>query len=138
MSELPKVASNFFNACKKCGVERYHKVLTHVDAETAKLECEVCHSKKTFKIKEEKVATKRASKPRAKSEKKQSVSEVYQGLLQKYASKSSEPYRMSVEFSVDTKIEHPKFGVGFVVESFTDKVNVAFEDQSRVLVHNRK
>lgn len=53
---LPAVAKSFSTECKKCGTERYHKVLTHLTATSAKIECEICHSKKTFKVGAEKKA----------------------------------------------------------------------------------
>ena len=51
---LPPVAKNISYYCKKCDSERYHKVIAHTSSIAAKLECEVCKSKKTYKITEPK------------------------------------------------------------------------------------
>ncbi len=56
----------------------------------------------------------------------------------KLESAKAQPYRMASVYVVDAKIEHPKFGVGFVVASFPDKIEVAFEDTNRNLVQGRK
>ena len=56
----------------------------------------------------------------------------------KLESAKAQPYRMASVYIVDSKIEHPKFGVGFVVASFPDKIEVAFEDANRNLVQGRK
>lgn len=153
MSNLPAVASNFFVECKKCGQERYHKVLTHVGEHTAKLECEVCHSKKTMKFSEDgSVEKKAAKKASAKGPKKPTLSRAEKAaaaaataanarfieLQEKMGELKAQPYRMASQFNVDMKIEHPKFGVGFVVMALNDKIEVVFQDTSRHLVHGRK
>lgn len=48
------------------------------------------------------------------------------------------PYRMASQYPQDCKIEHPKFGVGFVTLSLPDKIEVVFQDISRNLVQGRK
>ncbi|MCB0363652.1 MAG: hypothetical protein KDD35_13075, partial [Bdellovibrionales bacterium] len=47
---LPEVAKRVFLDCKKCDSGRYHIVLAHTSKTSAKVECEVCKSKKTFKL----------------------------------------------------------------------------------------
>ena len=47
---LPPVAKSFYTFCKKCDVDRYHMVLAHTSSTTAKIECEVCHSRKTYSL----------------------------------------------------------------------------------------
>ena len=69
MASLPAVASNFHTDCKKCGQERYHRVLAHPTPTTAKLECEVCHSKKTYKLDEGNTSVAKAKKPAAPKKK---------------------------------------------------------------------
>ncbi len=59
-------------------------------------------------------------------------------LQDKIGEQKAQPYRMASQFSVDMKIEHPKFGVGFVVTTFPDKIEVVFHDMSRQLVQARK
>jgi hypothetical protein len=142
MSSLPKVASNFFTMCKKCGQERYHKVLAHSSADTAKLECEVCHTKKNYKLNEgTKVAAKKTGGKKTKaSEAKAAAAQNarYVELTEKMGNAKPQPYRMAAIYPIDAKIEHPKFGVGYVVASFPDKIEVVFEDVNRNLVQGRK
>ena len=149
MSALPKVASNFTTDCKKCGQERYHKVLAHVSATSAKVECEVCHSKKTYKVSEgkssvAKAKTKASTKSTAKKKTKSAAAaeamqnERYKELFERAGDAKAQPYRMANMYPVDAKIEHPKFGVGFVALSLPDKMEVVFEDVSRQLVQGRK
>jgi hypothetical protein len=143
MSILPKVASNFHTECAKCGQDRYHKVLAHTSATSAKLECEVCKGKKTVKFEGDKTVAK-AKKPAGpkKKTKAAAVAEArnakFREMFEKHSDVKSQPYRMATVFPVDAKIEHPKFGVGFVTLSLPDKIQVAFEDIDRHLVHGRK
>jgi hypothetical protein len=44
---------------------------------------------------------------------------------------------MKKGFEVGAALDHPKFGLGFVVESNGQAIQVLFEDESRQLVHNR-
>jgi len=142
MASLPKVASNFFTECKKCEQDRYHKVLTHLTSASAKLECEVCHSKKTYKLNEGKVTVAKAKKASTRKPKAQVALEAqntrYRELSEKVGESKVQPYRMTNIYTIDTKIEHPKFGVGFVVASLPDKIEVVFEDSARHLVQGRK
>lgn len=168
MTALPKVASNIHIECKKCAQERYHKVLAHVTEASIKVECEVCHSKRTYKMSEgvdavknttkntekttEKTTEKSAEKSTAKVAKPRKPSKrapkgpsqteiqnaKFKELFEKYSAAKSQPYRMASVYTVDTKIEHPKFGVGFVSMSLPDKIEVVFEDLNRHLVQGRK
>ncbi len=63
---------------------------------------------------------------------------MYKDMEEKLGQKSKEPYRMSNEYPVNTVIEHPKFGVGFVFAVTPEKIDVAFHDGNRSLVQNRK
>jgi hypothetical protein len=138
LTELPAVAKNIFLPCKKCEVERWHRVLAHTTSTSAKVECEVCHSKKTFKL--PKVQVRKAPRvPGAKkaATKRNSHIEEYQSLRDKHSAQKATSYNMKLKFNVDQIVEHPKFGVGFVRVTFVDKIEVLFEDEVRNLVHNR-
>ncbi|OFZ13423.1 MAG: hypothetical protein A2Z20_08480 [Bdellovibrionales bacterium RBG_16_40_8] len=145
MITLPKVASSFYTHCNKCEQERYHKVIAHITKASAKIECEICHSKKTYKLDEgkNKVAkVKKTTKPSKKKSAGPSLEEVqnakFKELYAKIGDVKPQPYRMASIYPIDTKIEHPKFGVGFVAASFPDKIEVVFEDVNRHLVQGRK
>ena len=72
--ELPDVARSFSHFCKKCDQERLHKVLVHVDDKTAKIECEICKKKSTFKLTPPKAAKVVKAKSKSKSTKPKTVS----------------------------------------------------------------
>ncbi len=137
---LPAVASNFYTVCKKCEVDRYHKVLAHTGPSSAKLQCEVCGAKSTYKLAKAKPAKKTSTgKVRQTSAvKKNQHNEEYAGLRDRYASSPKQAYNMRMKFNLDQVLEHPKFGVGFVRTAQVDKIEVVFEDEVRLLIHNRQ
>ena len=138
---LPAVASRIYTDCKKCDAERYHIVLAHTTATSAKVECEICHSKKTYKLASAKGVKKvtgaaAAKKASAAENRKNAHSKEFSELLQKAAG-DAHPYTMKHKFLLNQKINHPKFGMGVIRSLLPDKVEVVFEDQVRMLVHNR-
>ncbi len=131
LKTLPPVAKNIFHECKKCGVERYLKVLAHVDDKKFKIECEVCHTKKTLSIETKKKAVKKAVKK--DTTKKAS----WVSLKESADISKAKPYNMKAAFGDKEIINHPKFGIGFVVSANGSAIEVQFEDTARSLVHNR-
>ena len=141
---LPAVAKSVYTDCKKCGAERYHTVIAHKTATSAKVECETCHSKKTYKIS---TAAKDLTSGGAKPKRAPSVRGAagraaaheteYQTLLQDTLTAETATYSMKLKFPLKARIQHPKFGLGVVKTSYPDKVEIVFQDEVRSLVHNR-
>jgi hypothetical protein len=140
---LPAVASRVYTVCKKCDAERYHIVLAHTTATSAKVECEICHSKKTFKLagskpsKPKAVTGAAATKRAAAAETRKNAHSKEYGELIASAEGDAETYSMKAKFAMNQVIKHPKFGMGVIKSSLPDKVEVMFEDEVRTLVHNR-
>lgn len=142
MSEiaLPPVAKSFFTFCKKCNADRYHKVHSHKTPSSAKIECEVCHSKKTYSL--QKAGTARKA-PVAKSVKgapkkrRSSHADEYNQLMMNRGSEAGLPFSIRTKYAIDQKIDHPKFGPGFVKAVLIDRVDVMFQDELKTLMHNK-
>lgn len=138
LTELPPVAKSFHTFCKKCDVDRYHKVLAHKSETSAKVECEVCHAKSTYTLPKAKKAT-TARTPRATSanQRKSNHQAEYQELLNSLSAIEEKPYSLKAKFEIANKINHPKFGVGVVRSVQIDKIEVVFSDEVKLLIHNR-
>ena len=130
---LPAVASRTYSECKKCGVERFHIVVAHTTPTSAKLECEVCHAKKTMKLGAPKKAKTGAKKVRISASKANRWEEV-KALINEGKKMN---YNMKAQFVLHSTIDHPKFGIGVVTAIQAQSVEVVFEDGTRSLVHNR-
>jgi hypothetical protein len=136
MTQLPAVAKKIYFACKKCGCERYQVVTAHTGPTTARLECEVCKAKSAFKLEEPKRA--RTAVPKKTVSKSRANAHIarFTELRDKNGEKPR-AYNMKTEFEVGTVLEHPKFGLGFVILATGQAIQVVFEDEERSLVHNR-
>ncbi|MCB0342219.1 MAG: hypothetical protein H6626_01795 [Pseudobdellovibrionaceae bacterium] len=134
VEKLPAVATNMYYACKKCDADRYHKVIAHVDSERAKIECEVCGSVKTYRVKKTKAGVKKTTTRRRKSK---TPADIWAELKETVDVASPMTYDMKQRFEANSAIEHPKFGLGVVTEVQALKIHVTFEDGDRYLVHNR-
>lgn len=137
--ELPAVAKNILMDCKKCGAERFFKVLAHVTPLSAKCECEVCHSKKTFKLEDKKKKAVTAARAKAKkaASKSKDPESSWAELNEKIGANGASKYNFKSKFVVKTAISHATFGIGFVLQAFENKIDVVFEEGVKSLVHNR-
>jgi hypothetical protein len=140
LTELPAVARNIHLACKKCETDRYHVVVAHLTATSAKVKCEVCGSQKTFKLTKPKVAKAKktgTSKPRASKKNEPDSATVWNELKDQIGTDRIVPYNMKTKFGLANAIEHPKFGLGFVTAMTNERIEVMFVEGGRALVHNR-
>lgn len=148
LKSLPEVARRIFLDCKKCQCGRYHVVIAHSSKTSAKVECEVCKSKKTFKLASAKkssssksrVTTGAAAAKKTRGGSKASAGkhlEKFVELKHQFGGGTVLPYKMTVRFVVNSAIEHPKFGLGIVTEVGSQSIQVTFQDEDRSLVHGR-
>lgn len=144
---MPVVGKSFYTFCKKCDTDRYQKVLAMPTESSAKLECEVCHSKSTWKVPKAKVPGAAKAAPRgaaakakanAESARAAAHSAEYENLAKSLDEAPSATYNMKTKFEKDTKLSHPKFGMGFIRAVQPEKIEVVFQDEVRSLVHNRR
>lgn len=154
MSELPAVAKNVHTFCKKCNADRYHVVIAHKTAKSAKVKCEVCGGHKTYTlpkvpkppavkgpvsavglIPDKKPRVSR--KPLSEEARRSHHLAEYEGLIQKAESNDAIAYSTKGTFKLNQKLQHPKFGLGLIRVVFQDKIEVFFPDEVRNLVHNR-
>ena len=136
---LPPVAKSFYTFCKKCETDRYHTVLAHPTPTTAKIKCEVCAKTSTWKVPTTTAAKKRAASenaaksPRARS----SHREQWDLLVNQNTTAEENDYSLKKKYEPNTLLKHPKFGRGFIRSTQPDKIEVVFEDEVKMLMHNR-
>lgn len=138
---LPRVAQSVRIFCKKCDLERPHRVLAHMTSTTAKTECEICHSKQTYRAPGSVTApTRRLVRDPSTASRapRTSLRETWVQLKNDVGSDRPEAYVPHGSFSKDATISHPTFGLGFVTLSTPSKIEVIFEDGKRTLIHNVK
>jgi hypothetical protein len=135
---MTKVGGEVDALCSKCELTLAHTVIAMVGDKPAKVKCNTCKGEHKYRpvvgpiTLAGSVAKKKAA--RAPREKKVVVS--FEELL---AAKKRPPvaYSLKRRFVVDDVLDHPTFGLGFVTAVRTDKIDVAFRAEPRVLVHGR-
>lgn len=139
LTELPAVARNIHLMCKKCGVERFHVVVAHTTATSAKVKCEVCGASSTFKLPkaQERKKSSTGAKKRTTKKAEADTAMMWNELKTQIGTDKVLPYNMKAKFALANAIEHPKFGIGFVTSATNEKIEVCFQEGGRALVHNR-
>jgi hypothetical protein len=138
MSALPAVAKSFYTFCKKCNTDRYHMVQNHPTPSSAKMKCEVCGKVQTWKP--PKTASQKAAikKEGVQRKARNTHKDQWELFLQNHGSAPEVEYNTKKKFEPNSVVKHPKFGRGFVKEVMTDKIEVLFEDEVKLLMHNRQ
>lgn len=137
---LPPVAKSLFTFCKKCNADRYHRVLAHTSTSKAKIECEICKSKKTYtapKAGATPVRKKVSTGTKTVGGRRTSYADQYATLMLNRGAEAGTPFNIRTKFAVDQKIDHPKFGPGFVQSVLVDRMDVMFSDELKTLMHNK-
>lgn len=147
LQKLPPVAKSFVTFCSKCQGDKFHTVITHLTTDSAKILCEICKKKSTYKLVEPKVTLNKTPSrvARAVGEKisfgakkeTQQHSQIYQGWVNKYGHLEAVLFSIKLQFKLNQKIQHSKFGTGFVTRVLDDRVEVIFADEVRLLVHQK-
>lgn len=143
LNALPPVAKSFFTFCKKCDADRYHVVLAHTTSRTAKIKCEVCGSQKSYSLPKANTTTGKPLTGAAAKRREQSLNarksshRAEYDMLMSDENAPTNKYNMKGKFEKGSRLDHPKFGMGFIREAQPDKIEVVFEDEIRTLIHNR-
>lgn len=136
---LPAVAKTIHLPCKKCEVERFFIVVAHTTATSAKVKCEVCGAQKTYKLpveKKKKAPPKKTKMTVGGNLTKAGHAEEFEKLVSN-SNADAASYNMKAKFAMSQKLSHPKFGLGIVRVALPEKIEVLFQDEIRMLVHNR-
>ncbi len=133
-----KVGGEVDAFCSKCELTLAHTVIAMVGGTPVKVKCNTCQGEHRFRAppgaatSTRSVAMKKAA--RAPREKKVELS--FEELLAA-RKRPPIPYSVKRRFAVDDVVDHPTFGLGFVTAVRTDKIEVTFRSEPRVLVHGR-
>src|SRR5712692_6768479 len=135
--DVDEVGAEVEALCPKCKADTAHVVISKYEDEIRRVQCNPCGDIHPFRKPrgdgfEEEIAEPATKKkpPKAKP--------TWDQVMAK-AKKPPRPYGISDHFKELEVISHPKFGVGYVTELIgDDKIEVTFQNDKRVLVHNRK
>ncbi len=112
--------------CGKCKEVREH-VIAAIDADGSigRVECRTCHGNHIYRERSSRAATTRSSTRSSKKESATAIEKI--GPLRAYS--------MQERFVAGDRVDHPKFGVGVVVEVRAGKIDVKFGREVKTLIH---
>lgn len=129
--------------CTRCRMDLTHRIIAVVNNKPVKVECRTCYGTHNYRApKSSPVPAERTSAgsiaprpkpaPRAKSSPEEHVS------VAPPPGARIHGYRMTEKFAKDQWVSHKTFGTGVVTQVLgDDKIEVHFDGNSKVLVHNR-
>jgi hypothetical protein len=121
-----QVGSDVDAYCGKCKEIREHVIAAvNPDGSIGRVECRTCHSNHVYRERAARTATPRSSTRGAKKDSVAAIEQV--GPLRAYS--------MQERFSAGDRVDHPKFGVGVVVEVRAGKIDVKFGRELKTLIH---
>ena len=134
LSVLPPVAKSVSYPCKKCDAERYHRVLAHTTATSAKIECEICGSKKTFKLDKPKKTTRKASNTTKKAASKTLAPTMWSELNEKIGSDGAVSYSFKTTYETNQVIEYAqdklqRKGLDMIIANDVSRTDIGFNQR---------
>jgi hypothetical protein len=139
--EAEDVGSDIEAYCPKCKSDTAHTVITKYEEEVRRVQCSVCGDVHTFrKPRGEEADDNSPDQPAAAKKRLAAKKPSWQEAKDRAGNKglaTARPYSIRDTYDEGDVVTHPKFGVGFVTEITENKVEVTFEDERRVLIHNR-
>jgi hypothetical protein len=122
----PQLGGDVDAFCGKCKEVREHVIAAvNPDGAIGRVECRTCHSNHIYRERSPRATTTRSSTRNAKKE-SDSANEAV-GPLRAYS--------MQERFAAGDRVDHPKFGVGLVVEVRAGKIDVKFGREVKTLIH---
>ena len=138
--DMDEVGSDIEAYCPKCKADTAHTVITKYEDEVRRVQCSTCGDVHAYRKPrgevEDETPEPAAAKKRAAA-KKPSWQEAIDKIGVNKANHNARPYTIRDHYHEGDIVSHPKFGVGFVTEITENKAEVTFQDERRVLVHNR-
>ena len=125
--------------CTKCKMDLNHVIVAMQGDRVAKVQCHTCHGTHQFRAPK---GAKTPQKAKAKSASSQAqkkikaIEDEFQEWKSARGDQEKKSYQASQKFEEGQRLEHPKFGEGFVRKHIhPNKIEVLFSDDVKTLVH---
>lgn len=122
--------------CGRCKLDLGHTIVAMIGSNVSKVQCRTCGSSHGMRKNSSLTNTKKTTSPRKRAI-AIPVSQLWSKALEE-SSKRAKAYSIREKFEREDIIDHPKFGHGIVQGSLGgDKIEVLFQNELKVLVHNK-
>jgi hypothetical protein len=134
--DVDEVGAEVEAHCPKCRTDTAHVVVSKYEDEIRRVQCNPCGDVHPYR-KPRGESGEETEEP-APKKKAQKAKPTWEQVMAK-SKKQPRAYAIGEFFKEMEILSHPKFGVGYVTENIgDDKIEVTFQSDKRVLVHNRK
>jgi hypothetical protein len=129
--------------CTKCDLNLAHTIIAMVGPKVEKVQCNTCHSTHKYRGQQPLVkaqsfaAPKKSSAPKAASTGSRRTVITWDEQLKGKDLSRAKKYSIRETFAVDEVVDHPTFGLGIVTAVRGDKVDIAFKQEDKTLVHGK-
>jgi hypothetical protein len=135
--DADEVGSEIDAYCPKCKSDTTHVIISKYEDEIRRVQCNPCGDVHAFRKPRGEVDDE-PPEPISAKKRAAKVKPTWEQVMAK-AKKQPRLYLLAEQYHDNELVSHPKFGVGFVSEVIgTDKIEVTFKEEKRVLIHNRK
>jgi hypothetical protein len=131
MQEKYLAGDNIVSYCTKCRLNLDHTIVAMTGEAIVKVKCRTCGSTHKFrdpanapKARPAKAGASRASRPMSEDRWEAALAE---------AKGQPHPYNREGKYRVGDVVAHDRFGKGVVLKLYTNKCDVLFQDQERLM-----
>jgi len=141
-----RVGGEIDAACGKCEMNLAHTIIAMVGPKVVKVRCNTCSNEHTYRGQQPLVKLQSFAAPRRSSSSSSSSSSPRRAAAvliswdEQFKGKDlsrARKYSPRETFVVDDVVDHPTFGLGLVRAVRDGKVEVAFKQEEKILVHAR-
>lgn len=124
--KTPQLGGDVDAYCGKCKETREHVIAAlNTNGTIGRVQCRTCQSNHLYRERQAKTATTRGA---TRASRKDSAIEVDE-------SGPVRSYSMTESFRIGDRVEHGKFGIGVVVGVRSEKIDVKFGRELKILIH---
>lgn len=131
--------------CTKCDLNLAHTIIAMVGPKVERVQCNTCRAEHKYRGQQPLVkvqsfaAPKKPSTPKAASgtTRARPVVVTFDEQLKNKDLSRAKRYSTRETFVVDDVVDHPTFGLGIVTAVRGDKVDIAFKQEDKTLVHGK-
>jgi hypothetical protein len=135
--DVDEVGAEVEAHCPKCKADTTHVVISKYEDEIRRVQCNPCGDVHSYR-KPRGESEEDTAEPPPTKKKAQKAKPTWDQVMAK-SKKQPRAYAIGEYFKEMEILTHPKFGVGYVTENIgDDKIEVTFQSEKRVLIHNRK
>jgi hypothetical protein len=127
-------------ACSRCELNLAHTIIAMVGPKVVKVKCNTCNNEHVYRGTQPLIKTAMKSSSARAGSSTPRAPKIVVSWEDKFKGKDlarAKKYSIRETFVVDDVVDHPTFGLGLVTGVRGDKVDIAFKQEDKTLVHGK-